>query len=747
MRRFRASMGGTAIAALVACGTLVATGSVAQENTPSSSVEKIEQIVVTAQKRSERAQDVAITLNAISADQLRNGAATRSEDVVQYLTNVIVADQASGEMPSFVIRGISSGASQYSNTAAPVGVNVDGVYMTSGALAGFALFDLQRVEVLKGPQGTLFGKNTTGGVVNYISQAPTSKAGGYVEASMQRFNEWRTEAAYNLPLGEAVQVRGSVLNINGDGPLTNRSTGLNTGGPDVLAGRLQVSADLAENWNLLVKAQAGRDRSMPRQYHQAGLVGTGCSDVKKGDLPSITCVDDLGYSDTVRNPSSGEWSLDRRKDNASHGGLIQLNGSAGSLNFAALLSYDRLSRLMHEDQDGSPIQSVDLTWDESLQQSSQEFRVSSGGQGKTYWLAGVYFSQNELNMRRDVPNFVQAFDIRYQSKTKGRSEAVFGSVEVPVTDQLTADAGLRFTRDQTEMETNDGFYQSGTDTPIRINCTTATCPADAHWADPSGRLGLRYKPGKDQLLYLTYNRGFKSGGFPAGITVRPATFRRYDPEYVNAYELGLKTLSLDGTLLFNASTFYYQYKNKQEYTLIPGVDPGSVLQIFSNAAGGELYGAELEARYRVKNLELTAGAGYLHTRFTNYVLPPELAAGVDLTGNEFPEAPHFSYNASVAYTIKSQSMGTFVPRLSLRGQSSMWWTPQNRNVEAEKAYHALDLRLDWRAPSGALSAGVYLLNATDTKYRTNLGVSPVSSVLFNYAPPRTWGMMARYDFK
>lgn len=708
------------------------------------------EIVVTAQKREQKIQDIGLTVNAFTADKLQESGITKSDDIAKILTNVVIRPQLAGEAPTFSIRGISSGAAIFSNTSSPVALNVDGIYLTSGALATFGLFDLARVEVLKGPQGTLFGKNTTGGVVNYITAQPVFENSGYFDGSYQRFNELRMTAVGNIMLGENSALRVSLLRHAGDGYIYDTSRDGYIGSPDIWAGRVALKSRFGDSWTMNLNLHGGIDRSRPLQQKQSGRVGVGCAAVGKGDLPPTTCVDNFGYSDKNPNPFAGDWSGTDRRNNRSIGAFLQVDGELGAVNFTSVTGLDYLKRYTVSDEDAGPMTTADIYYHERVTQGSQEFRVSSHPGGPLFWVAGMYFEANSLRANRDVPTFSNTLNIQFRSRNRGRSAAAFVDAEYGLTDQLKLIGGLRYTWEQKRNVTNNTFYSVTTGALVERRCTDVICNGNKSWSDPSGRVGLEFRASPGNLLYASYNRGFKSGGWPAGATVLPLNYKNYDPEYVNAFEIGAKTLNFDRRLMFNASAFYYKYSNKQEYILIPGATPTAVLQIFANAASATVYGAELETAYRSDNgwvFEL--GVGYLHTKYDEYNLPASVAsnpAAPQLTGKEFALAPKMTATGAVSYKIVVNDDVIVTPKLNGRYQSSMWWTADNLNALAEKSYAFLDGRIDMNLVKKGIKISAYVLNLTDKIYRTGVTVGPVNSFYSTYAPPRTYGMSVRYSF-
>ena len=740
--RFATAVSAVAISAAVPVAAQAQSGEVDAGST--------QEIVVTALKRDQKIQDVGLSITAIPADRLRTAAITSSQDIAKLTTNLVVQNTTAGEAPSYALRGVSSGAAEFSVTAQPVALHVDGVYLSSNAMGSFALFDVARVEVLKGPQGTLFGKNTTGGVVNYITSKPELNNSGSLDLSYERFNTFRATLVQNAKVSDNTAIRLSAFRESGDGYLYNSARKARTGGADIWGGRLAIQSQLSDNWSILANVHGFSDRSYALQQVPRGLVGAGCTTGPKGFVPSLNCADDAGYKPVSADPFTSDWSLDRPKRNGAIGGYMEINGDLGFANFTSVSGFDHFHRNLAEDEDGGSLTSVDFTRVENIDQFSQEVRLSSKAGSKATWIVGALAMVDKLTSERSLPNSaIIGIDIGFFGRNKTRTYALFADGAYPLTDTFKLVGGLRYSWETKDATVNNAFYNLGTlesANPVILaqRCSFAECDKSQTFKALSGRAGVEYRPAPGYLLYGTYSRGFKSGGFPGGVTIRPTTFIPYDNEFVDAFEAGLKTSGIAPGLVFNLAGFYYKYKNKQEYSLLP-----NLVQIFQNAASATLYGAEAEFSYYPGNgLEVDGGIGLLHTNYDSYNVPEQFRGqpGItDLTGRDFALAPTLTGNFSIAYKFAVGS-STVRPSFSVRYQSSTWFTPENVNYLAEKGYAVSDARIDWNLADKRFTVSAYGRNLFDKRYRTQVFLSPVNSIYMNYAAPVTYGVSLRVKY-
>ena len=680
------------------------------------------EIIVTAQRRDQRLQDVPISISAVDSSTLETSGVTGTAQLQAVVPNLVVNRSVGSASP--FLRGIGSSSADIAAESS-VAIYVDGVYQPSVYANVFEFNGIERIEVLKGPQGTLFGRNATGGVVQVITKAPSFDPEVDLEVGYANY-ETVSGAAY----------------VSG-------------GLSDSLAANLAVQfQDQNDGWGENVTLGT-------KDYFARDLNVRGKLLFLPGDATEITLAgnytDFLHHNIAAQNPpGAGFGFLGRYKfagnndafsDGEGYGASLTATHDFGGFQIRNITAYSDFDATQVIDQDASPLPIVKGDFIIKTRMISEEFHFLSPADAKFQWLAGVYYYDYiaETDPVR-ITGF--AFDPTFQNpnagvdvrgKSRTRSISGFAQGTYPLTDQLNLTAGIRYSRDKI---TYTGSL-SLADLPIAIDPEQTKSAVDKK---PTWRLSLDYQFTPDILGYVSYNRGTKAGGFALGTS--PSFNDGFRPERLDAYEAGLKTELADGRVIFNTSAFYYDFKNIQFQRVIAGV----VETV--NGPTAKLYGVEAELSGRVTpELTLRANAGYLHSRIGDFPGAPNtnrLPSGFNdagdptynAKGNRLPNAPEFSGNVGFDYR-RPVNGGAIRLSSNLLYAGKMFNELDNRLAVDE--HEVLTASLGWEGDNG-LRVTLWGNNLTNSYYYVfQAGVAGGSDIA-QPAAPRTYGVTLGYSF-
>ncbi|WP_417449166.1 TonB-dependent receptor [Kordiimonas sp.] len=704
-----------------------------------------EEIVVTANKRSQSILDVGATVNAVSAGDIQQRRIEQITDLVGQLANVDVKDNSPGVLPVVTIRGV--GLNDFSATNSPsAGVYVDEVYLSSLALMNTDFFDLERLEVMRGPQGTLYGRNSTAGAVNVISARPSTDAfSGRVAAGYGNYNTLDIEAMANLPVTEEFAVRLSAKKIDqAKGFFHDLSEQDDVGERDVTLGRLQTLWTPTENFEALLKLEGQRTRSEVGAGEFFGALPNGSASCPG----SQQCTDFLGYSDSDGDPYTGDWSVDPTYNVDQLSATLRLEAMLGEVTLTSVSGFIDFERQWGADTDGTPFRQTDFIERDDIQQFSQEVRIA-GDTGNASWITGVFYSVDDVVGRYDgnLQDLFNTTTLTLWDQTS-KSAAGFGNVDYRLTDTLTVIAGLRYTweRRQNTGENIDlvslapgsglsmAPYGMGPVTLAAIDMAIS----DKNW---SWKLGLNWSLAENTLVYASVSKGTKSGGFFSGVATNPGQLKPYSPETLIAYEVGAKYRARS----FDVSTslFYYDYQDVQ--TFIRDESGGLPIQRLGNVDEAEIYGADLTASWRpawVEGLTLSAALGLLDTRLGAF----SSSAGVVPAGNELPNAADVSSTLGVDYRHELTGDWALNVQAEARYAGAMYRDSLNDPLIASDAYWVFNSRLIVSSNDGWAIA-LWGRNLGNKRYVTQ-GVNQLALGYGYrvYGAPRTYGVSVSKEF-
>ena len=655
----------------------------------------IEEIIVTARKKEESIQDTPLAVTAITGE-LREGSVRRLEDIQAFAPNLFINRTpgiASGA--AITIRGVASLESDKSFEPS-IGVVMDGMFL--GTSSGVLLdnFDIERIEVLRGPQGTLFGKNTTGGILNVIrSPVSLNEMGADISLTGGSFGRQDIKAVAQIPLIEdTLGLKLFGASIQHDGHVRNTTLNTDVGGDDKTNYGFTVLWEPNDDFDLKVHHEIMEDNSEQGAYTNRNVVGElACTITQIGFDPANGCEKDANDGpDTTESDGSNFSNNDYETT------IVTANFNTEAFLYTYIYSLRDMDEQNMQDFDGAPAHLLRMNFFNDWEQTSHEFRVTSQFSDTVQFIAGFYDWEADFEQRWDV------YDLFYQLSRLGvppwgagrqgvegysdvfpweddvagnngqsqvpTSTAVFFSADWFVADNWTLTAGFRWTEEEKDFvggASAPGYYPlRGEPWPGIFN----PYEAKAKWTETTPKLGLRYQPSDDAMFYASYSEGFKSGGFfarQANYLIDPS----YEPEYVKNYEFGWKTTLQDGRMIFNGAIFRSDYDDKQESILIP-VDLSNVATVVRNASSLEMTGLELEVMYQVTQAwNVMATYGYLDSEYADYL--------ADLTGDNIVtdnsalvprNTPKNTFGLTTSYTAKVGN-GDLKARISYRHRSDM----------------------------------------------------------------------------
>ncbi len=708
-------------------------------------------IVVTAQKRSERLQDVPIAVTAITADAIQKRRTLDLVDLSNQAPGLQIKSDDNGANPRIFIRGV--GVNDFNPaTNSAVGIYADGVYVASPLAQRLAFFDLQQVEVLRGPQGTLYGRNTTGGAINVSSRLPGSGTEADLTAEYGRFNSVNIQGGISVPLvTDLLSVRVAGLYQRDDGYTVNRVTGNRGNNTNRWAARGTIHFTPASNVTDNLVVSGGRstggsiwayNRSLLPQTPEATGADGLC-------LPAYytsgQCSNIMGYANTSKNLYEGDYGFEGRDrvDLLTVSNTLTIDLGAASL--VAVTGYQHAKRNDQEDTDASPIPTITASYIARQNTFSQELRLQSNGNGRFRYVLGAYYAHDTLanSSAYNVLPLLQSADpagdaalgigvFGWPLSQKVDSYAAFGQLDYDIAEGLTLTGGLRYSADRKRFhyvsEAANGLV------PIFTYDNART------FDSVTGKVGVRYRLSPTANVYASYNRGAKSGGFFSGQASDPADIGPYKDETVNAYEVGAKTDLLGRTLRANLSAFYYDYKNLQVYTV---VEDGLITrQLFTNASAARIYGGEIELQATpTKGLTISLSGAYLNATYRDFK-----SAGNDYSGNTLPSAPRISVQGAVDWE-RPTPVGTLVANVSMSFRSKVFFDTSNAPRLTDQARAYADGRLGLRVAHDRFELGVWAKNLFD---ETNISdMTPIPTLgfdVFSVGPPRTFGLYLKAKY-
>ena len=681
MNRLLVSVSAGALAAL--CST----AAMAQQAPPSERATTIDEIVVTAQRREQAAQDVGIALSVLSGESLIQQGVTNVNQLQNATPNLEVEPAFGGGAAQFRMRGV--GFQDYaSNNSPTVGVYVNEVAYPVPVMTQGLIFDIDRVEVLRGPQGTLYGRNTTGGAISFVTKRPSENLTAGLISEWGSQEQFRAEGFVSGPLASTLRGRLAVSTEQGGAWQHNRVTGESIGDADRTGARALLAWDPTESLSLLLDVHGGIDKSENQALYLF-------SDLRTRGGAGVLIPADKDHSKTGWGLSPRFAALIGRdvkakpgRDNSSWGTSLNANLALKGMNLTSISSFETLKRSEYGDWDASSSVEADTFFGSDVDVISQEIRLASDNDSPLTWVAGLYYSKQDLH-ERYFSDFIDIYgtygQVTYDQKVE--SISVFGQAEYAFSQRMKLIGGLRYEEETRDLDGFGTAFGGATALPPTTVSTKMT--------PLTGKLALEFKPVDNVLLYGSASRGAKSGGFTTYNTGNSSSIQPFNPEILWAYEVGFKA---DPSRAFqlNGAAYYYDYTDQQVLSAVWGQN-GPVGR-FTNVPSSHIWGAELEAVLKpVQGLRISQSLSYKAGEYDDY---------------EALDVPASRAANRAIYVDKSGDPILF-PAWSYAGSASYDWTVSGFAVTAEANYSYRDDYPSWLGVKYDVEA-YWLANASVT---------------------------------
>ena len=713
---------------------------------------QIGDIIVTAQKRSESLQRVPLAVTAVTSDQLARSEIRDLIGVATVVPNLSLGQQLG--VARVYLRGIGL-ENVASGAEGSIAFHLDNVFISRPVAALASFYDVAQIEVLRGPQGTLYGRNATGGSINITTRDPTQTLTAYANITAGNYGRVDTDGAISGPIvKDRLAVRLAFQTQDRDGYGKNITTGNSIDDLRTRAVRGSVLFTPTDRLTMLTKADYYWQKDKSGGYHYLGTGGFSAPGVP---IPLTGVAAGGVLARNVRDIAT-------ESDPSNH---VEFWGVSNKISYdlsdrvslTSITGYRWLQYTTTTDLDPTSAALAPILQFEHDTQFSQELQLA-GNFERFKWLLGFfYFRENDQGLQR-VP--LSTFIIGAPAPgalTQGfygggyiKTDALagFGQASYEIIDRLNITVGLRYS---SEKKTNHDEFAFDFANPY-----SATNPPVRTVADRSRRfnsftpkIGLDFQVTPDFLLYGSWSKGFKAGTYNLGVLAPPVS-----PEKISAFEAGIKSSFFDRHLTANVAGFYYDYKDLQVSKL-----NGQTIQL-ENAANAKIYGLEVELQARLgSRVQVNANGSWLHARFTDYISadpartygggivdPVSKAPAFDLAGNSLSQSPNFTFFVGAQYELPT-SVGPFTLRGEVSWRDRIYYTPFNVKYVGQGPNAKANVFLNWTAPDEHLNASLFLKNVFN---RTTYGPSYISTGLVGFPingyleDPRTYGLRVGYKF-
>jgi iron complex outermembrane recepter protein len=672
---------------------------------------QLEEMVVTSQKREQNLQVVPAAVSAYSADTIENASIYNIEDV-STMTPGFTVSTYNPVTPQPYIRGVGTNSSSVGDDSS-VGVFIDEVY--AGRAGGYRadLFDVERVEVLRGPQGTLYGRNVSGGAMNIITRNPTEILESYFEAGYGEFDLYSFKGAISGPLGDSDLLKGRLAfsTRQRDGHTTNVITGNDLRNEDNISIRTKLAIDPLNDVSILLGGEYSKDNLQG----PAARGFRGVADPTSDQADVVSLLQD-GFTDREMFGLSA---------------IIDVDWGPGTLTSITAFRHNDYQFL--DDLRGTSGGALINEADELSDQFTQELRYTASQNQWDYTL-GLYYFSEEVDR-------VEVWDSSARFGTAGSSRAVWdGSNETTslaafaestyhFSERVNVTVGGRYTWDEKDFKSVAMPVDQ-----IGFLLETYSVEEDESWSEFTPKATLQFQATDDVMLYGSWSNGFKSGGFNGLAANRSAAVTPFEPETVTSYELGMKADLLDKRLRLNASAFFMDYVDLQNFFIATGTN-----QVVTATADAEMKGVEVEVfATPLEGLDINLSYGWLDTEYTKF------ESNSAIVGNQLMRAPETKVAAGIQYTLPIRDFGSAMLRGDFSYRTETFLDVQNTPIGAAPAYSLFNARLAVRHNSGwefslwgkNLGDKEYIVHAFD---RGGAGFSV-------YGDPLMWGMNVSYYY-
>lgn len=688
-------------------------------------------IIVTAQKRSESVQKVPLAITAVGGEDLQRRQVTSFESLAPSLPSVNFGKNVG--FARIAIRGLGLDATVGGNEGR-VAYHADGIYISRPSSQLSTFFDINRVEVVRGPQGTLYGRNATAGAVNVITNDPEDTFGGYVKATVGNYSLFQEEGAITGAVTDDVSARFAFTKTDRGGYGKNLVTGADIDNEHSLGVRGKIKIEPSSVVKLVLSGDYSYQDDAAFVYHYIG----------QGNPASAPRIVALGGTSPA-DPRDTFANIPQQDTRRNWGFGATLTADLGGANLTSVTGYRDSMADVVGDHDGTQADVSTIRTLEKARQFSEEVRLD-GRAGRLKWLLGAYYFHEKIYAESDfspVLAFSGAFmsrGLHFNGDLKTNAAAAFGQLDYEVVDGLTISAGLRYSYEKKFIDQRGAVELFTPATPGYVPNFTSFQNAAASFNSTTPRFNIEWKPTDNLMFYVTYAKGFKSGGFNLTGFAPPV-----QPEKLTDYEGGFKATLLDGALRLNGSVFDYDYKDLQVQRIL------NAAAVVVNAATARVRGIEGEVTIRpIKRFEISGNAAYLDARFTNFQSEdsarPSLGL-IDLSGNRLPQAPKYTANLASQYSIPTGSA-----TVRLRGEmaytSQVFFSFYNRPDISQLGYTKFNASVSYEGDNG-ITASAWIKNIGNKRTFSSTQVSSGFlgfPIMGTFDPPRTFGASIGYRF-
>ncbi|MCJ9428022.1 TonB-dependent receptor [Kordiimonas marina] len=687
----------------------------------------LEEIVVSARRKLENLQQTPVSVSALGENQLDRLQATDIGDLQNSVPGLTIHVGDASNVVAY-IRGVGQ-IDSLAFADPGVGIYLDDVYLGRAQGAFLDVYDVDRIEVLRGPQGTLYGRNTIGGAIKYVSKQPDNVFAGRVEATVGDYGQRRVKAGLNVPIVEGKLFAKAAVAYDGrDGYATNLATGKSDGDKKSLSFRLGVRWLATDALTVDLSFDQSEDNSDTSRTpnRETSVFGI----VPASDNPREV---DADFNDLNRLKTRG-WS-----------GRVTYDLS-DTTSFKSISAYREMNYDTHLDLDATALPLFGVFVDEGQDQFSQELQLSHTAASGWSLITGLYyFTEHDVTMSGIFGPAI-AFISNSLNDQTNKSYAAYSQLDYPVNDRLSLTLGLRYTYETKDFARIQEFY--GADTPMVPVLGTGARVTDfsvnANWSSLSPKAGLDYKLSDNNFLYASVSKGFKSGGFD-GRSNSANQAVPYNPETMWAYEVGSKNTLLDGRMSVNLAAFYNDYKNLQLSSFVADQN-GNFSALFTNAGAASIKGLELELKVRpTEALSLNAAVNFTDAHYSEYIGP----GGVDISHErKLVNTPKWTLFLAGDYEIPFASGATLGLHGDIAYRSKTYPTVSSSEILAQPGYAVANAEIRYSSPNETWQIYAGMKNITDKAYRTH-GFDLSDSLgyqLAYYGAPRTWSAGVVYRF-
>jgi iron complex outermembrane recepter protein len=742
-------------------------------------------VVITAQKREQSIQDVGLSVSALSGDQLLERNIDNLEGVLDFVPGTGFYDVTGGGVPIIILRGVGLQNFRINDTPTTA-VYVDEIYQTSVAEAAATLFDVERVEVIKGPQGGLYGRNAVGGAIQVISRAPDlRKQEGYVNLGYGEYGRIQAEGAFGTPLSDKLGVRLSGRLVSSDDTYYHSvSGGFDHGAEEKWAARGVVLYEPSDTAEIKIKVHGGSDTSETPLLRAVGVyarlgldlvpgynladgvilnaggaapgLGSLCAAILDGHRDATSCetLDGLteaehGLVDRYDSASNFRPQLDNNWWGISAQGVFQF----GDYTLTSISAYDEFTHGRSVDYDAVPTVQQQIEYNSNIEAWSQELRLAHDNGGALSWLIGASYAEDTLTESTLLTGTTGLVPLAFGGLTQAEQPyhqdtdaiAGFGRIDWQTSEHVNLILEGRYTSENKAFV--GGVNLPEIDLPLTFADDSATYDAF------TGKAALEWTPTSDVLIYGSVSRGFKSGGFFGGFATSNAQLEPFDKETILAYEAGFKTDWPAQSLRLNGAVFYYDRQDVQA----SGFDTSGAIGInkLTNVGDAETLGGELETAWSpVDFFSLQANLAYVHSEIvksdktTSDIFVSTSSAS--FKGARLPNQPEFTANliARLQKDVGSLGQGFLQAEYSYASEQDLRLVviPEERAVATEDGYSLVNLRAGVQSDGGGWSASVFVTNLFDQEYRTVVTNDTLGGIYEIYGAPRIWGISVGHVF-